>query len=73
LDASDLDIRKVQVEGIQVCKLIYLSEEEFEFLRRKGVEFQKRVGYFKKKPAKGRRVVKKRGSQRLYSRRSQGG
>jgi len=52
-------IGRVQVQGIQVFKLVYLSEEEFEFLKLKRVEFLKRVGYFGEKLPEGRKVEKK--------------
>lgn len=39
--------------------MIYLSEEEFEFLKLKRLEFLKRVGYFGKKPPEGRKGGKK--------------
>jgi hypothetical protein len=53
------DIRRVQAQGIQVFRLIYLSGEEFEFLKLKRLEFLKRVGYFGKKPPEGRKGGKK--------------
>jgi hypothetical protein len=49
---------RVQAQGIQVCRLIYLSEEEFEFLKVKRLEFLKRAGYFFKKPAEVGLVAK---------------
>jgi len=48
--------RRVQEQGIQsldpcgVCRLIYLSEKEFEFIKVKRLEFLKRAGYFLKEP-----------------------
>jgi hypothetical protein len=36
-----------------------LSEEEFEFLKLKRLDFLKRAGYFGEKPPKGRKVRKK--------------
>jgi hypothetical protein len=56
--------RRVQAQGIQVCKLIYLSEKEFEFVKLKRLEFLKRVGYakhpsdFEEKLPKGRKAEK---------------
>ena len=53
------NFRRGQAQGIQVCRLIYLSEEEFEFLKVKRVDFLKRVGYFLKKPSRVKKVFKK--------------
>jgi hypothetical protein len=38
--------------------LIYLSEEEFEFVKFKRLEFLKRVGYFEEKLSRGRKAEK---------------
>jgi hypothetical protein len=42
-----MGIRRVQAQGIQVFRLIYLSEEEFAFIKLKRLEFLKRAGYFR--------------------------
>lgn len=38
-----VDFRRVQAQGIQVFRLVYLSEEEFEFIKLKRVDFLKRA------------------------------
>ena len=75
-------IGRVQVQGIQVFKLVYLSEEEFEFLKLKRVEFLKRVGYFPPKAdqpmadgeklLEGRKVEKKGRIRKPYPSTSSG-
>ncbi len=51
-------ITRVQAQGIQVFKLIYLSEEEFEFVKLKRLEFLKKGGYFEEEVPKGRKAEK---------------
>jgi hypothetical protein len=38
--------RRVQAQGIHLEKLVYLSKEEFKFLKQKRVEFLKKWGQF---------------------------
>ena len=38
--------RRVQAQGIHIERLVYLSKDEFEFLKLKRVEFLKKWGYF---------------------------
>jgi len=51
--------RRVQAQGIHLERLVFLSREEFEFLKVLRVDFLKRVGYFGEKPPKGRKGYKK--------------
>jgi hypothetical protein len=53
-------IRRVQAQGIHLCRLIYLSDEEFEFLKLKRLDFLKRGSDFYKEPSKGRKGYKKK-------------
>jgi len=54
-----VDFWRVQAQGIHLCRLVYLSEEEFEFLELKRVEFLRRLSYFGERGSKGGKVGKK--------------
>jgi len=51
--------RRVQAQGNHLRRLVYLTEEEFRFLKVLRFDFLKRAGYFFKKPPKVGSVAQK--------------
>jgi hypothetical protein len=54
-----IEIWRVQAQGIHLRRLVYLSEEEFRFLRLLRERFLRKAGRFFEKQPKARTVTKK--------------
>ena len=51
--------RRVQAQGIHLCRLVYLREEEFRFLEVKRLDFLERLGYFGEEGISGKKAGRK--------------